>query len=113
MTDLELLESAAKAAGYTLDADGDRTDVRDNSGAPLKWNPLEDDGDALRLAVALDIRITPGDEGAPYAVAGWWVRPSLTRVDSARVPVKGDRAAALRRAVVMAAAAIGSAPERR
>jgi hypothetical protein len=47
MTDRELLTKAAKAAGYTLDADCDRTDVRDNGGGPLRWNPRTDDGDSI------------------------------------------------------------------
>lgn len=60
MTDRELLQYAAKAAGYRLDADCDRLDQRDNGGGPMPWNPLEDDGDALRLAVKLqmELRIT-------------------------------------------------------
>ena len=57
MTDKELLEFAARAAGYALDEDGDRLDERGPSGAPLPWNPLVDDGDALRLAVKLSLTI--------------------------------------------------------
>lgn len=56
MTDLELLERAAKAAGYTL---------REHyTGFPpiaveinAAWNPLTDDGDALRLAVKLRMTV--------------------------------------------------------
>ena len=103
MTDRELLEAAARAAG--LEPSHYTMDVKNWS-----WNPLTDDGDALRLAVALDIRLTPGAADSPYAVAEWWVRPSLTALDFERVLVEGDRAAALRRATVMAAAAIGAAP---
>lgn len=44
MSDRELLELAAKAAGYTLGS----TTLDDDY-----WNPLTDDGDALRLAVQL------------------------------------------------------------
>lgn len=63
MTDRELLELAARAAGYletasiqdgygfialaVMDEDGDWTGK--------EWNPLNDDGDALRLAVACGI----------------------------------------------------------
>ena len=53
MTDKELIELAAKAAGLHVK-------VSSNSGIGLKvhgncnwWNPLTDDGDALRLAVSL------------------------------------------------------------
>ena len=58
MTDKELLELAAKAAGYTLEEHYDHdmfypwcieTDAF--------WNPLIDDGDALRLMVALEIDV--------------------------------------------------------
>jgi hypothetical protein len=56
MTDLELIELAAKAArlmwhdGHIwLDADADY----------VLWNPLTDDGDALRLAVKLNLVIQP------------------------------------------------------
>lgn len=51
MNDRELLELAAKAAGNETwtDIDGNRY-----CGEPeTPWNPLVDDGDALRLAVGL------------------------------------------------------------
>ena len=55
MTDRELLELAAKAAGIEYgwqhifdDYDGCTADTWD-------WNPLVDDGDALRLVVNLNI----------------------------------------------------------
>ena len=43
MTDSELLKFAAKAAGMT--------------GNLAWWNPLDDDGDALRLAVKLNLHV--------------------------------------------------------
>jgi hypothetical protein len=56
-TDRELLELAAKAAGIEYDFIcptgvhcGDASTMRD-----YFWNPLTSDGDALRLAVKLDI----------------------------------------------------------
>lgn len=60
MNDRELLELAAKAAG--MDIDPERYD--DAWGFALRrtatwWNPLADDGDALRLAVKLGIDIFP------------------------------------------------------
>ena len=48
MTDRELLEAAAKAAGYVHYHPGD--------GFYQTWNPLTDDGDALRLAVKLGLQ---------------------------------------------------------
>jgi hypothetical protein len=68
MTDQEILESAAAAAGIQgeyrtelLCVSGDWIDVTaihlpDGDGY---WNPLEDDGDALRLAVQLDLLFSP------------------------------------------------------
>lgn len=55
MTDRELLELAAKAAGIKVffDDEGDCYRVK-ASGNRACWNPLDDDGDALRLAVKLN-----------------------------------------------------------
>ena len=49
MTDKELLKLAAKAAGVEV--------VTPTMLEYGKWNPLEDDGDALRLAVTLEMCI--------------------------------------------------------
>ena len=72
MTDKELLELAAKAAGIIEDLRGGRDDERlglvietkkkfsgdDYHFFPSRyWNPLTSDGDALRLAVKLHINI--------------------------------------------------------
>jgi hypothetical protein len=60
-TDKELLELAAKAAGY----DETRTCIDDwfwvlnNTNDWTPWNPLTDDGDAFRLMVNLEIAINP------------------------------------------------------
>lgn len=107
MNDRELLEAAARAAGielapnpfmhrhegYALMADGRR------------WGPLTDDGDALRLAVKLEMTVTAGQDKCS---ASWWVRPSMIELDEA-VEVTGiDPYAATRRAIVRAAAALGA-----
>ena len=61
MTDRELLELAAKAAGLELDKFSytDRADLAQNSFTAKnyigRWNPLTDDGDALRLAHKLGL----------------------------------------------------------
>ena len=66
MSDRELLELAAKAAGIDYRHDNSFWTHEDycafwsyddlcNCGA--RWNPLTDDGDALRLAVKLGIKI--------------------------------------------------------
>ena len=56
MTDRELLELAAKASGV-LTASWYGNDAYFD-GVLSRWNPLEDDGDALRLAVQLKINIS-------------------------------------------------------
>ena len=96
MTDRELLEAAAKAAGIR----GLWVDVGLNIGSdanPIIWNPLTDDGDALRLAVRL--RITPHIDGNltdAESTAGFATEAHLD-----------DPYAATRRAIVRAAAEIG------
>lgn len=58
MTDRELLELAAKAAGYVVEYDDGRFSKRPGfKSYGQMWNPLTDDGDALRLAVALGMDI--------------------------------------------------------
>ncbi len=90
-TDRELLELAAKAIGKSY-VDGDSWD----EGAG--WNPLIDDGDALRLAVKLEMDVC---FGANYVI----VRGS---VQMPTVNNAGDPYAATRRAIVRVAAEIGS-----
>jgi hypothetical protein len=72
MTDRELLELAAKAAGIKIDKSEFNGGARGNTGFDTlgnaildwsemkRWNPLTDDGDALRLAVKLDISVYKG-----------------------------------------------------
>ena len=104
MTDKELLELAAKAA--ELPECGWMGPVfmyvKDNTFTD--WNPLTDDGDALRLAVLLDMSVDVAFyESSSYAYAG----------DSPRVWAvelwRDDKRAATRRAIVRAAAEIGKA----
>ena len=71
MTDRKLLELAAKAAGvagcfrekYPEDGyQGYSCGIGKLSQITKLWNPLTDDGDALRMAVCLDINVhTKGD----------------------------------------------------
>ena len=61
MADKELLELAAKAAGLKLAELGGRIVIQEVDGQPVYWNPLTDDGDALRLAVKLSISIISPD----------------------------------------------------
>jgi hypothetical protein len=87
MTDRELLELAAKAAGEWSRLE------------PLehlldRWNPLTDDGDAFRLAVKLELNVLPGIARTPDG-------------DIHFDKDMDDPYAATRRAIVLAAAEIG------
>lgn len=102
MNDLELLGLAARAAGIEslgYSQNGIVVDMSDPCFIGY-WNPLSDDGDALRLAVALrmDIRIYGTD-----------VRVFCCGVTVLEGPP--DFCAATRRAIVRAAAEIGQRPE--
>lgn len=101
MTDKELLELAAKAADYRISnrlTDGGLMAMSDNRPAPHKWNPLTDDGDALRLAARLDMMVD---------VRGAWIVVEAAG-DSVCEDARHDTLAATRRAIVRAAAAIGA-----
>lgn len=116
MTDKELLELAAKA--YWSDNDDVSFSFSENDNAivfydpvnqdhngrdfGLVWNPLTDDGDALRLAVRLNLLILPYPDDKAVRV---------TRLDQPDTIVSWgtppDPGAATRRAIVRAAAAFG------
>ena len=105
MSDRELLEKAAKAA----EVDWFR---RTDGGMWLKsggiWNPLTDDGDALRLAVnlVLDIEFVWDDVPEETAIAN--VRVTSIGGEACVFEELGfDPATATRRAIVRAAAEIG------
>lgn len=101
-TDRELLELAARAAGIEIHEMCDSGCCIDISpGAPVYWNPLESDSDALRLAVKLCMRVDAGYVGCAdvYGTLG-----SLECVTEA---LGDDPYAATRRAIVRAAAEIG------
>ena len=101
MNDSELLEAAAKAAGYVPQGMEDgRLYV---FGLQDGWNPLDNDGDAFRLAVKLRMHISHYQGGT--VTADQWGRER--REDCSREGE--DYSAATRRAVVRAAAEIGGA----
>ncbi len=114
-TDRELLELAAKAAGYKviagrvcglegqLNHPGDGGLLCDNG---LYWNPLTDDGDALRLAVKLHmtVRCYMGTTTAQIGTPGL---KNAYEEDTNHA----DPAAATRRAIVRAAAACAQSNE--
>ena len=110
MTDSELLELAAKAAGHDFvlhtgyDDENDEYKTRTWIREPerlVEWNPLKDDGDALRLAVNLGLVIEIG-----YAARGFLVvRTNTDNWKEFREAWGNDPYAATRRAIVRAAAA--------
>lgn len=105
MTDRELLEAAAKACGIALEWNdkGESGYWGEWRGLPqwIEWDPLNDDGDALRLAVKLRLDIV-------------WTRDVRDRV-VAMLPGNvawgensaSDPIAATRRAIVRVAAEVG------
>jgi hypothetical protein len=115
MTDRELLELAAKAAGLEFECAFTGGDLHMWANRKLQllriWNPLKDDGDALRLLAILRMETYTGhdDEGKPEQYVGY---PSKSRqIHYVAEPHGADAAAAIRRAIVRAAAAIGESHE--
>lgn len=104
MSDRELLELAAKAAG--VDFDGNSFIKRDRYSSII-WDPLFDDGDALRLAVQLGMRVYvyPGGGDNVTVVAN----DELKSKDAPHISEAHgeDKFAATRRAIVRAAAEMG------
>jgi hypothetical protein len=100
MNDRELLDAAAKAAGIELTGSDRAAWV---NGSSYGWNPLTDDGDALRLAVKLRMALDIGGGGQVQALCG---EPECTE---AVEDIEPDPCAATRRAIVRAAAEIGRA----
>lgn len=100
-TDRELLELAAKAAGYTLTRH--TQDEWKFCFGGVEWNPLTDDGDALRLAVKLGLCM---DTDYNYGIAVGNHQFSMAELWE---PYDRNPYAATRRAIVRAAAEIGRA----
>lgn len=106
MTDRELLEAAAKAAGIEIwwtDNYGGVFLRRRN--CPVIWRPLTDDGHAFRLAVKLGLHVSQQLSYVavmrPHGGAGSHLLQWTEQYND-------DPCAATRRAIVRAAAYIGS-----
>lgn len=115
-TDKELLEAAARAAGIKIDKSPYNGGGSGNTGFDVmgnavldwhngtKWNPLTDDGDALRLAVKLHLHINIEPYGAAARMQGMdW--------HGCESHLHGGLEAATRRAIVRAAAALSGVKE--
>lgn len=107
MTDRELLELAAKAAGIVQPVWSTSTQaiIGYVNSKCLSWNPLTDDSDALKLAVKFEFDIEHHEDSVfvnhvgiqNYQLLDWH---------------NGDRLAATRRAIVKLAAEIGKQMEK-
>jgi len=116
-TDRELLEMAAKAAGIPANMWAEPGELISDKGGWVQfigygqasvWNPLTDDGDALRLAVNLRMRVAFPESSTTAQV------PSTVIASAPRglafMDVLGTNpCAATRLVIVRAAAAIGKA----
>ena len=118
MSDRELLEFAAKAAGIHvptkkdypwayIDESGIFRDIScAGDGTRMsRWNPITDDGDALRLMVRL--RLEPRFIDNSHSNGAEPSRVTLHNFAGIVENIDGDPLAATRRAIVRAAAEIG------
>ena len=111
MNDRELLELAAKAAGHTTKSDRLNVWLVEEDGSPIgQWNPLTDDGDALRLAVRLRLLVDVSlkDQAHVQYPAPSTQYPGSTAYHPLSEDSADDIQAATRRAIVRAAAEIGA-----
>ena len=103
MNDRELLELAAKAAKMES-----LCWSKQNHGGRA-WDPLFDDGDALRLAVKLGIDLMFGLQMLDGVSCMTAVFPLADDWEAVSEPTNGNLQAATRYAIVRAAAEIGRA----
>jgi hypothetical protein len=113
VTDRELLELAAKAAGYEYECvshtgypEDEQHQIRSASGSLIDWNPLTDDGDALRLAVKLKMTVDTDYNGGTFA-GNADIGIDEPEYGYQEGMGEKDPYAATRRAIVRAAAEIG------
>jgi hypothetical protein len=105
-SDRELLELAARAGGVK----GDYLHpygivIGSTFEAPVCWNPLRDDGEALRLAVKIKLQVLIGQ--GPAGDITWVMTPENPDIEGPSERHGADANAATRRAIVRAAAEIG------
>ena len=113
MTDRELMERAAKAADYSIEWCQEYPgggcymkrvipEPQEPYSKRVPWSPLQDDGDALRLAVELQLGISVPPVSDMRVEVVTFYGPIISIVE---YPKDNDRCAATRRAIVRAAAA--------
>ena len=116
MSDIELLEQAAKAINGVYHWEVG-TFFCEQDGNPVEidgWNPLEDDSDAFRLMLDLGLRyeyfsLDPFElSGQPVCVIAWAPGGERNRLIRTLTETGDEAHAVARRAIVMAAARIGS-----
>jgi hypothetical protein len=99
MKDKELLDFAARSIGGIYDSGFITTD----GGIDFdQWDPLDDDGDAFRLAVNLGLIVK-----FPRAINSVFVQVGENPGCCTLEKINGDTLSASRRAIVKAAAEIG------
>jgi len=103
-TDRELLELAAKAEGHGIwiDDEGSGLVFLNDKFTGVLWNPLHNDGDALRLASKLRLMIKPGK----HLGDGCTVESQQSGIAGCTC-FRDDPAEQMRVAIVRAAASIG------
>lgn len=115
MNPIELIHLAARAVKYRVESVPDHEDkIRIhawiNEACCIEWNPLLDDGEALRLAMGLRISIRH-EEDFP-AIYADYLLPGRMAQNAEYVEYtedcEFDRMQAVRLAIVMAAAEIGA-----
>ncbi len=109
MSDRELLEDAAKAAGWGTGpwvwSERAGGFIYRVNGDRVIWNPITDDGDAMRLMVRL--RLEPRFLNNSHSNGAEPSRVSLHNVAGIVENIDDDPLAATRRAIVRVAAEIG------
>lgn len=107
MSDRELLEAAARAAGWMPNGSWEWSPRAEAfryrvGGDWVEWNPLTDDGDAFRLAVKLGMAVSVEFQVGSTSVL--WGPP----MGNVRESHGDDPYAATRRAIVRASAALNA-----
>jgi len=105
MTDRELLELAAKAAGIEHYGEYNASGGLKTTGG--WWNPIDGDSAAFQLAVKLGMMVNVENDIAAVCATSGWMNGQLLPGGVGTESFGSDPYAATRRAIVRAAAEIG------